>query len=50
MGYIINFEKASNFDSVSQGDSIHIPIEPDYENFVVIQGQIKNQGKYPYNQ
>ena len=35
---------------VAQGDSIHIPIEPDFHNFVEIQGQVKNPGKYPFNE
>ena len=47
-GYIINFDKSSNY-SVSQGDSIYIPHEPPFENYVNIQGQVKNPGKYPFN-
>tara|TARA_B100001250_G_scaffold413454_1_gene447681 strand:+ start:12995 stop:14917 length:1923 start_codon:yes stop_codon:yes gene_type:complete len=47
-GYMINYEKTSNF-VISKGDSIHIPQKPEFENFVNIQGQIKNPGKYPFN-
>ena len=48
-GYI--FEKNENPKfKIFQGDSVHIPIDKKPENFIVIQGQVKNPGKYPYNQ
>ncbi len=47
-GYMVNYDDAFNFQ-VSQGDSVHIPVEPEFQSFVNIQGQIKNPGKYPYN-
>ena len=42
-------DKTSNF-FISQNDSIHIPLRPDFQSFVNIQGQIKNPGEYPYNE
>ena len=33
---------------ISDGDSIHIPLQPDIEWFVQVNGQIKNPGRYPY--
>jgi len=48
-GYMINYDKLSNF-IISQGDSIHIPQRPDYNNYVKIAGQVKNPGKYPFNE
>ena len=48
-GYMIDFDKTLNF-IISQGDSIHLPLEPDFDSFVKIQGQIKNPGKYPFNE
>ena len=47
-GYMLDASEASSF-FISQGDSIHLPLEPTLENFVIIQGQIKNPGQYPYN-
>ena len=47
-GYIIDYDKSSNF-IIAQGDSIYIPIAPEFDIFVKIQGQIKNPGKYPFN-
>ncbi len=47
-GFFIDYSKTSNF-ILSQGDSIHIPQQPDFQSFVNIQGQIKNPGKYPFN-
>ena len=48
-GYMIDFDKTLNF-IISQGDSIHLPLEPDFDSFVKIEGQIKNPGKYPFNE
>ena len=48
-GYIINNDQISNFRLI-QGDSIHVPQEPEFDNFVNVQGNIKNPGKYPFNQ
>ena len=45
---MIDYDKTLDF-IISQGDSIHLPIEPDFDSFVKIQGQIKNPGKYPFN-
>tara|TARA_Y100000590_G_scaffold458788_1_gene614309 strand:- start:1983 stop:3911 length:1929 start_codon:yes stop_codon:yes gene_type:complete len=47
-GYIVNFDKSSNY-LMSKGDSVFIPVEPPFENYVNIQGQVKNPGKYPFN-
>ena len=47
-GYLVDFDKTLDF-LITQGDSIHIPLEPNRQNFVNIQGQIKNPGKYPFN-
>ena len=47
-GFMLDDSKTSYFN-ISQGDSIHIPIKPDFKRFVNIQGKIKNPGKYPYN-
>ncbi len=47
-GFIITDEKTNNF-SVSSGDSIHLPLEPELQSYVNIQGQVKNPGKYPFN-
>ena len=47
-GYMLGANEASNF-IISQGDSIHLPLEPNLKNFISIQGQIKNPGQYPYN-
>jgi Periplasmic protein involved in polysaccharide export len=48
-GFMIFSDKTSNF-FISQNDSIHIPLRPDFQSFVNIQGQIKNPGEYPYNE
>tara|TARA_Y100000768_G_scaffold383984_1_gene367131 strand:- start:14106 stop:16031 length:1926 start_codon:yes stop_codon:yes gene_type:complete len=48
-GYLVGLDKASKF-LISQGDSVHIPQEQNFQNFVVVHGQIKNPGKYPYNE
>ena len=47
-GFILTDEEASNF-SISSGDSIHLPLAPELQSYVNIQGQVKNPGKYPYN-
>tara|TARA_Y100000768_G_scaffold388808_1_gene387385 strand:+ start:23141 stop:25069 length:1929 start_codon:yes stop_codon:yes gene_type:complete len=47
-GFMLDDSKTSNF-SISEGDSVHIPLKPDFKRFVNIQGKIKNPGKYPYN-
>ncbi|MBJ13380.1 MAG: hypothetical protein CMG62_09965 [Candidatus Marinimicrobia bacterium] len=47
-GYMIDFNKISNF-IISNGDSIYVPKEPDFNYFVNLQGQVKNPGEYPYN-
>tara|TARA_Y100001958_G_C21245259_1_gene574826 strand:+ start:2931 stop:4865 length:1935 start_codon:yes stop_codon:yes gene_type:complete len=47
--YIINSNETKNY-KISQGDSIFIPKEPYFNSFVNIQGQIKNPGKYPFNE
>tara|TARA_S200000501_G_C20845974_1_gene753662 strand:- start:529 stop:2451 length:1923 start_codon:yes stop_codon:yes gene_type:complete len=47
-GHIVNISDIANFN-VFEGDSIHIPQQPDFKNFVNIQGQVKNPGFYPYN-
>jgi len=47
-GFMLDGSKTYNF-SISKGDSVHIPLKPDFKRFVNIQGKIKNPGKYPYN-
>ena len=47
-GFMVNQNEISNF-FISKGDSVHIPIKPDFNRFVNIQGKIKNPGKYPFN-
>lgn len=47
-GYILNFDQISNY-TMSQGDSVYVPLEPPVESYVSIEGQVKNPGKYPYN-
>ena len=47
-GYIIENEDALNH-FLSNGDSLHLPIKPEIESFIQIQGQIKNPGIYPFN-
>jgi len=46
--YIIETKDAANH-FLSNGDSLHLPIKPEIQSFVQIEGQIKNPGKYPYN-
>ena len=46
--YIIEIKDTSTYP-LSNGDSLHLPIKPDIDNYVEIHGQIKNPGKYPYN-
>jgi len=46
-GYLLKPNQMSNF-RLSEGDSIHVPLQPDIKWFVRIDGQIKNPGKYPY--
>ena len=46
-GYILKENQVSSFN-LSDGDSIHIPIKPEVDRFIHIEGQIKNPGKYPY--
>tara|TARA_Y100001958_G_C21247643_1_gene579249 strand:+ start:6261 stop:8189 length:1929 start_codon:yes stop_codon:yes gene_type:complete len=48
-GYLVNKAEISNF-ILSNGDSVHVPEKPQYDNYVNIQGQIKNPGKYPFNE
>ncbi len=48
-GFMITGDKVSSFN-ISQGDSIHVPSEPDFQSFVNIHGQVKNPGEYPFNQ
>ena len=45
--YMLKPNQLSSF-SLSNGDSIHVPLKPDIERFVRIEGQIKNPGQYPY--
>ena len=47
-GFIVNKKETDNFE-ISNGDSIHVPLEPKSSRYIVIQGQIKNPGRYPYN-
>lgn len=47
-GFIITDENIDNF-KISNGDSLHFPIEPEFRSYVNIQGQVKNPGEYPYN-
>ena len=47
-GFMVDYEDSMNL-LVTRGDSIHIPLQPDFENFVYIQGQVKNPGEYPFN-
>ena len=46
-GYLLKENQTSNFE-LSDGDSIHVPMKPDIDWFVRIEGQIKNPGRYPY--
>ena len=46
-GYLLRPNQMSNF-RLSDGDSIHVPLQPDIKWFVRIDGQIKNPGEYPY--
>tara|TARA_A100001015_G_scaffold288600_1_gene359614 strand:+ start:486 stop:1592 length:1107 start_codon:yes stop_codon:yes gene_type:complete len=48
-GYLVGFDETSKF-LISQGDSVHIPLKQNAQNFVVAHGQIKNPGRYPYNE
>ena len=45
--FLLKTSEVSKF-LLSDGDSIHVPIKPNINNFVFIGGQIKNPGKYPY--
>mgnify|MGYP001177545569 CR=1 FL=1 len=47
-GYLVNDTVNLDF-KVSQGDSIHVPMIPDFDNFILIKGHVKNPGKYPFN-
>ncbi len=46
--YIIEIEDFSSH-LISNGDSLHLPIKPEIQSFVKVNGQIKNPGKYPFN-
>ncbi len=48
-GHLIAYDQTSNY-FISEGDSIHVPQKPTFDNYVNIQGQIKNPGKYPFNE
>ncbi len=45
--YLIKFDNISSF-FVSDGDSLHVPPKQKINRFVRIEGQIRNGGKYPY--
>ncbi len=47
-GFLINIQDSKSF-KIIQGDSVHAPALPDFKNYVAINGQVKNPGKYPYN-
>ena len=47
-GFVLNEVNIANF-KLFQGDSVHVPIRPETENYVYISGQVKNKGKYPYS-
>tara|TARA_Y100000748_G_scaffold297089_1_gene290671 strand:+ start:226 stop:2154 length:1929 start_codon:yes stop_codon:yes gene_type:complete len=47
-GYLVNDSAKSDF-KILQGDSIYVPMIPEFDNFIFIQGHVKNPGKYPYN-
>jgi protein involved in polysaccharide export with SLBB domain len=47
-GFLINSEDFSEL-TISDGDSIHVPKNPEINRFVKIDGQVKNPGKYPFN-
>ena len=46
-GYLLDLNQSLDF-TLSDGDSIHIPLKPNINQFVYIEGQIKNSGKYPF--
>ena len=48
-GHLIAHDQTSSY-LISEGDSIHVPQKPNFDNYVNIQGQIKNPGKYPFNE
>ena len=48
-GYLTNTKKFSEV-RISQGDSIHVLFPCSFDNYVVIEGQVKNPGKYPFHQ
>ncbi|MFB0900511.1 MAG: SLBB domain-containing protein, partial [Dehalococcoidia bacterium] len=45
--FLLDLSQLENF-SLLDGDSIHVPIKPPINNFININGQIKNAGKYPF--
>ena len=45
--FLLDLSQLENF-SLSDGDSIHVPIKPPINKFININGQIKNAGKYPF--
>ncbi len=45
--YLLKDDETFNY-LLSDGDSIHVPIRSFKDNFVFIEGQIKNSGKYPF--
>ncbi len=47
-GFLISDNEGQNF-TVMQGDSIFVPKINNHENFINIQGHVKNPGKYPFN-
>ena len=47
-GYIVSMNESSGF-VLSEGDSVHVPLEPVVDIYVNVQGQVKNPGKYPFN-
>ena len=47
-GFLINSEDFSKL-TISDGDSIHVPKNPEINRFVKIDGQVKNPGQYPFN-
>ena len=48
-GHLIAHDQTSSY-LISEGDSIHVPQKPNFDNYINIQGQIKNPGKYPFNE
>ncbi|MAU64803.1 MAG: hypothetical protein CL882_02115 [Dehalococcoidia bacterium] len=47
-GFLLEFQNTSDY-VLKQGDSVHVPMTPSFSNYVRIEGQVKNPGKYPFN-